>query len=115
MTIAAVLQTLLQKLRRLLQLTRSFACFFLLCLCQPVMSLQYQHADWQQGGLVVGHVEPGATLVYQQEEVLIGDDGLFVIGLGRYAPPEVALKEISANGEVVEHRFQVKQRDFDIQ
>src|SRR6185295_10073871 len=36
-----------------------------------------------QGGLVIGHTNPGAKVLLGDRAVMVGDDGLFVFGFGR--------------------------------
>lgn len=95
-----------------------YTVFFLAALvvkALPVQAIEYLHADWRQGGLVIGKLEAGASLQLNGEPVMQGEDGIFVIGFGRYAPETAILKQVSASGESVEYRFSVEQREFDIQ
>lgn len=45
-----------------------------------------------QGGLVVGRTEPGAEVTVDGDPVRVSPDGVFLIGLGRDAPPSVVVR-----------------------
>jgi murein DD-endopeptidase MepM/ murein hydrolase activator NlpD len=68
-----------------------------------------------QGGLAVGHVEPGAKVLLGDEPVLVGADGLFVIGFGRDQAPHAQLTILHADGTNEQQVFAIAQRQFDIQ
>lgn len=91
------------------------AMFWMLCAAPFAVAIEYLHADWQQGGLVIGKLEPGMSLELNGTPVTQGEDGVFVIGFGRYAPEEARLTLLSDQGDRVEYRYSVKQRKFDIQ
>lgn len=52
----------------------------------------------EQGGLVIGHAEPGACIRLDGRIVPVDRDGLFLLGFGRDAPPTVELRVISPDG-----------------
>ncbi len=68
-----------------------------------------------QGGLAVGHVEPGAQVLLGDAPVLVGKDGLFVIGFGRDQPAHAQLTVIHAGGKSEQQTLDIAQRKFDIQ
>ena len=65
-----------------------------------------------QGGMLVGHVQPGATVTLMDRQVDVGSDGSFVFGLGRNAPPEIKLAISNGNGEKETHILKVAQREY---
>ena len=68
--------------------------------------------EWIQGGLILGQVDPDHQLEFLGKSVRVADDGHFVIGMGRDTSEEVALLEKTPAGEVINHRFHVKQRQY---
>ena len=50
-----------------------------------------------QGGLVIGHVAPGAAVRLDGEPVKVAPDGRFVIGFGRDAPPAHLIEVVTAD------------------
>jgi len=70
--------------------------------------------DWQQGGLVLGSIDPGTKIIFQGRQVDVSPEGHFIIALGRDAPAQVTL--VLDNKGVVDKRvFKVAQREYDIQ
>lgn len=65
-----------------------------------------------QGGMLVGHVQPGTTVTLMDRQVDVGSDGSFVFGLGRNAPPEIKLAISNGNGEKETHILKVAQREY---
>jgi len=82
-------------------------------LTTTAQALEFE-GTWRQGGLLVGHVDPGTEVLFGQRQVRVAEDGRFVIGLDRDAPQRVELTTRSAAGEQV-YDFQVQQRQYDIQ
>ncbi len=70
---------------------------------------------WQQGGLVKGHVSPGAKVEFAGEAVHVTKEGNFIVGLGRDASPTVVLTVTDAAGVTENHEFSVQQRKYQIQ
>ena len=68
-----------------------------------------------QGGLVVGHTVPGAKVLLGDEPVLVGADGLFVIGFGRDQAPHAQLTIIAPDGSAEQQTLAIAQRTYDIQ
>jgi murein DD-endopeptidase MepM/ murein hydrolase activator NlpD len=68
-----------------------------------------------QGGLAVGKVEPGAQVLLGDTPVLVGKDGLFVIGFGRDQAAHAQLTIIHAGGKGEQQVLTIAQRKFDIQ
>jgi len=68
----------------------------------------------RQGGVAFCQTTPGSRIQLGQAATESDEDGLFVVGFDRDAPPlEVALVWLP-DGEVVEHAFSVEQRDYSI-
>jgi len=68
-----------------------------------------------QGGLLRGQVPPGSTVKYEGESVRVSNDGWFLIGFGRDAPPEAELVVIHPDGRSDRRVLKVQRRDYDIQ
>ncbi|MBL6935273.1 MAG: M23 family metallopeptidase [Alphaproteobacteria bacterium] len=72
-----------------------------------------------QGGMLRGHVAPGARVWVEGAAVKVAPDGGFLIGFSRTAPPRVTI-EMAAPGTLqdaprVTHTLDVGQRDYEIQ
>jgi murein DD-endopeptidase MepM/ murein hydrolase activator NlpD len=94
---------------------RGLSCLlFSVLACASAVALEIE-GSWEQGRLLKGQVEPGSKVRFQNRNVRVGDDGLFVIGLGRDAPKEVVLQVVDPSGETNSHKFEVKQRQYRIQ
>ncbi len=78
----------------------------------PGLSLEGQAT---QGGLIQGQTLPGAEVTLDQDPVRVWPDGRFLIGLGREAAPDAALRVVLPDGRVIEHALPVTQRTFRIQ
>jgi len=68
-----------------------------------------------QGGLVMGHTAPGAKVLLGGRAVMVGSDGLFVLGFGRDQGPNAQLTVIQPNGATEQQQLAIEQRKFDIQ
>ncbi|HXI86141.1 MAG TPA: M23 family metallopeptidase [Parvularculaceae bacterium] len=68
-----------------------------------------------QGGLVFGETIPGSKVTLDGEDVMIGDDGRFVIGFGRDAAPSSLLAVTLPSGEVERVALKIADRDFPVQ
>lgn len=86
---------------------------FMALLGVPVAALEIA-GDWQQGAVLVGQVPAGVAVEFKGRKLQLTDDGKFVIGLGRDAPPAAVITTI-AKGKREEHRFAVKARTYEIQ
>ena len=71
--------------------------------------------NFTQGGLVIGHTEPGAKVMLGDAPVMVGGDGMFVIGFGRDQAPHAQLTIIGPDGTVEQQSFDIAQRRYDIQ
>jgi murein DD-endopeptidase MepM/ murein hydrolase activator NlpD len=68
-----------------------------------------------QGGLVFGHVEPGARVWLDGADVMVSPSGEFLLGFNRDAPPEAKLKVLHADDSVEEHTLAIAQRTYEVQ
>ncbi|MCW8194020.1 M23 family metallopeptidase [Proteobacteria bacterium 005FR1] len=87
---------------------------FLLLISADLLALEVK-GKWEQGQLLIGRVEPGSQVVFQERRVRVDEDGLFVFGLDRDAPAKVALTVTDPSGDIEQHQFQVNQREYTIQ
>ena len=71
--------------------------------------------SWQQGGLVLGKVQPGATIRYQGESLKVSADGQFLVGFSRSAPPVSTFVVTAANGVSTESQYAIAARTYDVQ
>lgn len=70
---------------------------------------------WQQGAMIRGQVAPGSQVQFLGRSVRVTPAGHFVVGLGRDAASEVVLTVTNPAGETQQHRFDVLQREYQIQ
>jgi len=68
-----------------------------------------------QGGLLRGHVDPGARVWVAGAPVKVGPDGAFLIGFSRKAPPRVRIEVALPGAPRVSHDLTVGQRDYKVQ
>jgi murein DD-endopeptidase MepM/ murein hydrolase activator NlpD len=90
------------------------ATVFFLALAAPAHAVELT-GHLTQGGLAIGHVEPGAQVLLGDAPVLVGQDGLFVVGFGRDQAPRAQLTIIHADGKTEQQMLDVAPRQFDIQ
>jgi len=91
-----------------------FFGIFLLILWMPAQALELR-GEWQQGGLIVGKVQPDARVEYAGKQLKVSPQGEFVLGLGRDAKPKATLTIVDSKGVRKEHVYSVKQRKYNIQ
>ena len=68
-----------------------------------------------QGGLIVGRTEPGTRIELDGRRVRVSDDGLFLIGFGRNAPPKARLVAVFADGSRENSNLPVARRTYKVQ
>ena len=68
-----------------------------------------------QGGLLRGRVPPGSTVEYEGAAVRVSQDGWFLVGFGRDAPPEAELAVVYPDGRSERQVLKVEGREYDIQ
>ena len=69
----------------------------------------------QQGQLVIGHAPRGAKLEFAGRRLRVGDDGVFVFGLDRDAPPQVTLNVRYSDGKAHKVALKVAKREYHIE
>ena len=100
-------------MRRLL--FKVFASLFaLLYLPSTVAALQLT-GQMQQGGLVIGQVEPDSLVTLDQRAVKVSKQGVFVIGFGRDAKANAELTVENANGDKTTKTLTIAARQYNIQ
>jgi len=68
-----------------------------------------------QGGLVIGHTAPRAQVYFDDAEIRVSNDGVFVIGFGRDASATAHLKVVFSDGGVTDKNLKIKKRSYPIQ
>lgn len=68
-----------------------------------------------QGGLMIGHVSPGARVYFEGAEIRVSNEGVFVIGFGRDAPATANLKIAFADGSAVDETLNIEKRRYQLQ
>jgi murein DD-endopeptidase MepM/ murein hydrolase activator NlpD len=68
-----------------------------------------------QGGLVFGHVEPGARVWLDGARIMVSATGEFLLGFNRDAAPEARLKIEHADDSVEERTLAIEQRTYEEQ
>ena len=68
-----------------------------------------------QGALLRGRVTPGSVVEFEGASVRVSEDGWFLIGFGRDAPPEATLEVRYPDGRRERQILAVKPREYDIQ
>ncbi len=68
-----------------------------------------------QGGLVVGRVDPKATVEFDGRKLRVSPNGEFLFGFGRDAPPKAKLTVRMPDGYVHMQEIDVEQREYKVQ
>lgn len=68
-----------------------------------------------QGGLVRGHTDPGARVVFKGRGVRVSPEGLFLMGFGREEPATARLVITFPDGRKETKTLAIEQRAYDIQ
>lgn len=68
-----------------------------------------------QGGLVQGRTEPFARVFFDGRRLRVSDEGVFLIGFGRDAPPKATLVVVHPDGAREAHELAVASRRYRIQ
>ncbi len=72
------------------------------------------HGDFIQGGLIGGKTAPNSRVALGEYAVEVADNGVFVAGFDRDAPPSVTLS-ICQGSRCEQRNLSIKQRDYAIQ
>lgn len=70
---------------------------------------------WRQGSVLRGHVPAGSELQFNDTQVMVGEGGEFVFGLGRDAADSAQLTVILPDGETLTSTYTVAPRQYQIQ
>src|SRR5258705_1558476 len=65
-----------------------------------------------QGGLVFGHVEPGARVWLDGASIVVSPAGEFLLGFNRDAAPEAKVRILHADRSVEERALAIEQRTY---
>lgn len=95
-------------------LTYMMTGLILLCLPLSVQALTFSENP-TQGGMAIGHVAPGTSVIFQDKTVQITPDGTFVIGFSRDAAPEATLTLHHPDGRMETRRLSVQPRKYHVQ
>ena len=68
-----------------------------------------------QGGLIVGHADPGATVHFRGRRVRVSPEGVFLIGFSRDAPKTATLDVTYPSGATRRTKLRIQSRDYQIQ
>lgn len=71
--------------------------------------------NYVQGGLVVGHTEPGVRIRLDDMVVPVSEQGYFVLGFDRDHPAESRLRFIYPDGHTEDQTLKITQREYNIQ
>ncbi|MFT3792116.1 MAG: M23 family metallopeptidase [Rudaea sp.] len=67
----------------------------------------------EQGQLVIGHAPKGVSLQFEGHRLLVGEDGIFVFGIGRDAPATAKLHIRYSNGKATDIPLRIARREYD--
>ena len=68
-----------------------------------------------QGGLLRGRAPAGSTVEFEGDPVRVSQDGWFLVGFGRDAPPEAKLVIVLPDGRRESRILKIDRREYDIQ
>ena len=68
-----------------------------------------------QGGLMRGKTIPGSVVKVDGKAIRVSDDGIFLVGFGRDAPPQSTLEARLPGGKTLTRVLPVGAREYDIQ
>lgn len=71
--------------------------------------------DFTQGGLLIGHAQPGSSIVYDGKSLPITADGHFLIGFGRDADATGKLMVTDPGGDIETTLFSIAPRTYKVQ
>lgn len=91
-------------------LSRTFSFTLLVGFSFELTALEIS-GEWTQGGMLLGKVVPGSAVAFMGRSPRVSEQGEFVIGLGRDAPPHVTIT-VTSNGETKSVTFNVTQRQY---
>ncbi|MCB1736071.1 MAG: M23 family metallopeptidase [Gammaproteobacteria bacterium] len=68
-----------------------------------------------QGGLLIGHADPGSRITVSGDAVTVSDSGVFLVGFGRSDTDPVEVVATAPDGRVERHTLTPRIREYDIQ
>ena len=71
--------------------------------------------DPVQGALLIGRTEPGPSVTVEAEPIRVSDDGVFLVGFGRDAPPLARIEAVYPDGTRESREVKVAKREYNIQ
>lgn len=93
----------------------SLACAILaLILIRPAAAIDIE-GDLVPGGMAIGRADPGARVLLGEIPVMVGADGVFVLGFGRDQGPHLQLTVIQADGRAEQQILRLTPRAYEIQ
>ncbi|MDH3314877.1 MAG: M23 family metallopeptidase [Gammaproteobacteria bacterium] len=90
-------------------------CFLLTFACASFASELRFDGQFVQGGLITGYTVPGARVTFDERNVRVSGDGVFLIGFGRDAKPESTLEIAFPDGRKTARRLEIAKRNYKIQ
>lgn len=90
--------------------------FFALLLFSSLASASHAlEGRYMQGGLVVGHTEPGVQVRLDEIDVRVSEQGYFVLGFDRDHAAESRLRLTYPDGHSEEQTLKIARREYNIQ
>jgi len=89
-------------------------CFFLVVSFSATADIRIE-GNFVQGGMLVGQGAEGASVWQDDKPVLVGKNGIFLLGFGRDSGPESNLKIVYADGSLEKRTLKVKKRQYKVQ
>ena len=86
----------------------------LMVLALPAHALKL-NGTFEQGGLVIGHTDPGAKVSLDGKPVKVAANGAFVFGFGRDAKSKATLSVTTPDGQTETRKLTVAKQDYPIQ
>ncbi len=88
--------------------------FLALTAAAPCAALELQGVP-VQGGLVFGQADPGSTVILDDRELLVSDDGRFLFGFGRDDTGSVSLEVREPGKPPVQRTLDIAPREYNIE
>ena len=96
------------------QLTTLFFALICASLSSAESVIEWR-GTWQQGGLLLGQVQSGATVSHRGETIKTTANGQFLLGLGRNAPAVSTFRVTDIEGVAIMMEYKVAARSYNIQ
>jgi murein DD-endopeptidase MepM/ murein hydrolase activator NlpD len=93
---------------------KRLSLLLLFLLAPPVLALTLEgHSE--QGGLLLGRIEPGTRVELDGERVRVSPEGVFLLGFHRDHPAQSRLLLTYPDGRLEQRRIEVALREYEIQ